>query len=124
MESFLWLNLTGLIFGSYQLYLHSSWFFGLLSINENPVFYSRTMLIIISVIYLIIYPWQIIGLWRSATNTTVNTGKTFWPRIVKFLVIIDVLGSFTAGMQDKRIVQTIVLRCFCIIQSQKLRCIR
>jgi len=32
-----------------------------LSINENPVFYSRTMLIIIAVIYLIIYPWQIIG---------------------------------------------------------------
>ena len=35
-----------------------------LSINENPVFYSRTTLIIIAVIYLIIYPWQIIGLWR------------------------------------------------------------
>ena len=72
-----------------------------LSINENPVFYSRTMLIIMAVIYLIIYPWQIIGLWRSATNTTANTGKTFWPRIVKFLVIIGVLGSFIAEMQDK-----------------------
>ncbi|MBT4122703.1 MAG: hypothetical protein HOE35_02095 [Candidatus Ruthia sp.] len=72
-----------------------------LSINENPVFYSRTTLIIIAVIYLIIYPWQIIGLWRSATNTTEKTGKTFWPRIVKFLVIMSVLGSLTSEMQDK-----------------------
>ena len=72
-----------------------------LSINENPVFYSRTTLIIVAVIYLIIYPCQIIGLWRSATNTTGKTGKTFWPRIVKFLVIMGVLGSFGTEMQDK-----------------------
>ena len=72
-----------------------------LSINESPIFYSRSTLIIVATIYLIIYPWQVIGLWRSATNTTEKTGKTFWPRIVKFLVIMGVLGSFSAEMQDK-----------------------
>jgi len=71
------------------------------SINENPVFFSRIVLVITAIIYLVIYPWQIIGLWRSATNTTANTGKTFWPRIVKFLVIMGVLGSFSSEMQDK-----------------------
>ncbi len=71
------------------------------SINNDPVFYSRTALLIVAVIYLIIYPWQIIGLWRSATNTTQKTGKTFWPRVVKFLVIMGVLGSFSAEMQDR-----------------------
>jgi len=72
-----------------------------LSINESPIFYSRSTLIIVAVIYLVIYPWQIIGLWRSATNTTEKTGKTFWPRIVKFLIIMGILGSFSAEMQDK-----------------------
>ena len=72
-----------------------------LSISEGPVFYSRTTLFIIGIIYLVIYPWQIIGLWRSATNTTEKTGKAFWPRIVKFLVIMGVLGSFSSEMQDK-----------------------
>jgi len=72
-----------------------------LSINESPIFYSRSTLIIVAAIYLVIYPWQVIGLWRSATNTTEKTGKTFWPRIVKFLVIMGVLGSFSAEMQDK-----------------------
>lgn len=71
------------------------------SINENPVFFSRIVLVITAIIYLVIYPWQIIGLWRSATNTTANTRKTFWPRIVKFLVIMGVLGSFSSEMQDK-----------------------
>jgi len=45
-----------------------------ISINESPIFYSRSTLIIVAVIYLVIYPWQIIGLWRSATNTTKKTG--------------------------------------------------
>jgi hypothetical protein len=69
--------------------------------NESPVFYSRVALLITFVIYFVIYPWQVIGLWRSANNTTANTGRTFWPRFVKFLIIIGLLGSFSAEIQDK-----------------------
>lgn len=45
-------------------------------------------------IALAIYLWQIVGLWRSANRYTVEAGGTFWPIVVKVLVVIGVLATF------------------------------
>lgn len=80
--------------------------------NLNPVTYSRLSLGLIVVVYLIIYPWQIIGLWRSANNTIINTGKTFWPRVVKFLIIIGLLGGIGSELRDKSVYQDLYYYAF------------
>jgi hypothetical protein len=37
--------------------------------------------------------WQLVGIWRSATNTSIKTGRTFWPKLAK---AATVLGSLMA----------------------------
>lgn len=41
----------------------------------------------------IVYPWQIIGLWRSANRHLEETKKGFWARAVKVLVVLGILGT-------------------------------
>ena len=61
--------------------------------TEDPVFLARVILILSIVDYVIISPWQFVGLWRSANRYSIEKSKTFWPRVVKLLIILGVLGS-------------------------------
>ena len=45
------------------------------------------------VLFTVVAVWQLVGLWRSATNTKQKSSKRFWPGVVKFLVILGVLGN-------------------------------
>jgi ATP-dependent protease ClpP protease subunit len=35
--------------------------------------------------------WQFVGVWRSATNTSINTGRRFWPAVAKSATMLGVL---------------------------------
>jgi len=74
----------------------------LLSYNEiieNPVIAARVALIYAVFCYIIVYPWQIVGLWRSCNHHIEKSGKRFWARtsqglvIVGFILTIAILGK-------------------------------
>lgn len=60
---------------------------------ENPVTASQVTLVYLFFTLALIYPWQMIGLWRSAQNHTEATKKVGWSRAVKFLAVLGVLGT-------------------------------
>ena len=67
---------------------------------ENPVTYARVVIIFFAFAFLIIYPWQVIGLWRSCNNHIEKSGKRFWPRTVQVLVVLGLilaLGRFSTS---------------------------
>jgi ATP-dependent protease ClpP protease subunit len=59
--------------------------------TEDPVLLARVILSLTVLGYVIIYPWQFIGLWRSANFYIKDKQKKFWPRAVKLLLIIGAL---------------------------------
>jgi len=63
--------------------------------TEDPVYLARVILGLSIFGYIVVYPWQVVGLWRSANNQINGTGKTFWPQTVKFLIILGILASIT-----------------------------
>ncbi len=74
----------------------------LLSYNEiieNPVIAARVAIIYAVFCYIIVYPWQIVGLWRSCNHHIEKSGKRFWARtsqglvIVGFILTIAILGK-------------------------------
>lgn len=62
-------------------------------IIENPVVVARVSLIYAGLVLLIVYPWQIIGLWRSCNHHIEKSGKRFWPRTVQVLVVLGLILS-------------------------------
>lgn len=60
---------------------------------ENPVLASRVTLIYVCIALAIVYPWQIIGLWRSANRHIQETGKRFWAGSAKVLVVLGILAT-------------------------------
>jgi len=60
---------------------------------EHPVTASQLTVLFYFVLFFLIYPWQGVGLWRSADKYFNRTGKIFWPAIVKLLLIIGIMGT-------------------------------
>ena len=52
-----------------------------------------TILFVYVVCLAIITVWQIVGIWRSATNHSIKTGRWFWARAAKVMVVIGGLGA-------------------------------
>ncbi len=66
---------------------------GYSEILENPVISARVVLVFYAFAILIVYPWQIIGLWRSCNNHIKKSGKRFWPRTAQVLVVLGIIGT-------------------------------
>ncbi|MBE0471120.1 MAG: hypothetical protein IBX55_16615 [Methyloprofundus sp.] len=62
-------------------------------IIENPVFTSQLTLVFNVFIIVLVYPWQIIGLWRSANHYADEKNANFWPGLVKVIVVLGVIGT-------------------------------
>jgi len=66
---------------------------GYSEILKNPVISARVVIIFSAFVFLIVYPWQIIGLWRSCNNHIKKSGKRFWPRTAQVLVVLGIIGT-------------------------------
>ncbi|MHC4282740.1 MAG: COG3904 family protein [Planctomycetota bacterium] len=64
---------------------------GYSEILENPVTSARVVLVFYAFAILIVYPWQIIGLWRSCNNHIKKSSKCFWPRTAQVLVVLGII---------------------------------
>ena len=65
---------------------------------ENPIskLNIKTILAILFVyivILAIITVWQLVGIWRSANNHSIKTGRWFWASAAKLMVVIGGLGA-------------------------------
>jgi ATP-dependent protease ClpP protease subunit len=84
-----WINvlLINLAISIFQVWLTKA------SPIENPVLGSQVTIIYVFMVLATVYPWQIIGLWRSANRHIQETNRRFWPGVVKVLVVIGLLGT-------------------------------
>jgi ATP-dependent protease ClpP protease subunit len=62
-------------------------------ILKNPVIIARLVIICSTFGFLVFYPWQIIGLWRSCNNHIKRRGKRFWARTAQVLVVLGIIGT-------------------------------
>lgn len=61
---------------------------------ENPVTASRIAIIYLFLAITIIYPWQIIGLWRTCNHHITTHGRHFIARAVQGLIILGIFLTF------------------------------
>ena len=69
-----------------------------LTVAEQPlsslgVETAATTFVFLLVSFLAIWVWQWVGVWRSATNSAIRTGRVFWPTAAKAMVILGLLGT-------------------------------
>lgn len=69
-----------------------NWLFFQGSLIEHPVIGARLYIIFMLCKLAIVYPWQIIGLWRACTHHGAKTGRKFWPGLVEILIILGILA--------------------------------
>ena len=60
---------------------------------ENPVLSSRVWLFYTAAVIVMVYPWQIVGLWRCSMRRQAQTGRRLWGTITQVVVVIGVLGT-------------------------------
>lgn len=65
-----------------------------LNFTDNPTF-SATLIILMWLSVLLLTPWILIGLWRSAANHIKKYNKFFWARVVQILVVVGWIQSLT-----------------------------
>lgn len=70
---------------------------------ESPVIYARVTVIVYFIALAIIYPWQIVGLWRTCNRHVKEKGKVFWARTTQVLVVLGVLVTLGHMNQYKPI---------------------
>jgi len=62
---------------------------------ENPITSARVTIIYTTFVLMIVYPWQIIGLWRSCSHHIEKSGKRFWARTAQVLVVLGFIGTLS-----------------------------
>ena len=66
---------------------------GYSEILKNPVISARVIIIYFVFCIVVVYPWQIVGLWRSCNNHIKKSGKRFLPRTAQVLVVLGIIGT-------------------------------
>lgn len=60
---------------------------------EHPQTAARVTLIYVIAALAIVYPWQVLGLWRACLRHIAQTGITTWGRMAQILTVIGILGT-------------------------------
>ena len=66
---------------------------GYSKVLKNPVTSARVVVFLVAVGLIIVYPWQIVGLWRSCNRHVRRHGRHFWARTVQVLVVLGIIGN-------------------------------
>lgn len=75
------------------------YFYSYIIILENPVIMAREFIIFSAFTFFILYPWQIIGLWRSCNNHIKKCGRRFWARTGQIIVVLGLIASLMDIME-------------------------
>jgi hypothetical protein len=69
---------------------------GYSEILKNPLIAARVVISYLIGIFAIVYPWQIIGLWRSSNRHIRFNGKHFWARTAQVLVVLGFIVTLSS----------------------------
>ena len=61
---------------------------------EHPVIGARTALGFAIFAIGVVYPWQIVGLWRASTRHIAEGKKRLWASIVQILIVLGAMGTY------------------------------
>ena len=67
----------------------------------NDILLNDPFINALLLVFVVIYPWQIIGIWRSAANYVEEGGRRIWAKLAQFciiLVLINHIHSFFGGV--------------------------
>jgi hypothetical protein len=62
---------------------------------HNPTTGAHVTIIHNPFVIMILYPWQIMGLWRSCDRHIETTGKRFWARTAQVLVVLGFIATLS-----------------------------
>jgi ATP-dependent protease ClpP protease subunit len=89
--------------------------------TEDPVFLARVVLGLSVFGYVFLLPWQIIGLWRSANNYISFHGKSFWPRVAKLIIILNILSAFNDITSESKFYEDMYHNSFMLTKEQNYK---
>ncbi len=72
---------------------------------------ARVALALILIQLLLIYPWQIVGAWRSASNYSENNEKA-WGGVAKFMIVLGLLSTLGSLNLEKDLYKTLFTLAF------------
>jgi hypothetical protein len=67
--------------------------FGQTAPIENPVISARFAVAYFALSVFLLYPWQVVGVWRSAANYRKGPQSGVWGRVVQVVVSLGILGT-------------------------------
>jgi hypothetical protein len=62
-------------------------------LSEQPVANVATVGLALIIVAAVVTVWQFVGVWRSATNTSIKSGHKFWPAVAKAATVFGCLMS-------------------------------
>lgn len=63
--------------------------------SGHPITVNKVTLLYSSITILIIYPWQIIGAWQSATRKLEGASNALFPRLAQILIFLGVVSTIS-----------------------------
>lgn len=64
-----------------------------LSFDDDPRFMARVALLHVGFVYGLIYPWQIVGVWRSAGKWLAERERRLWPLASRAVLVLSLGGT-------------------------------
>jgi len=67
---------------------------------EHPQIAARVSVVFTLIALLVVYPWQIIGLWRCCNRLIEERAKTSWAYVARVVVVLGMLNAFSTVYRD------------------------
>lgn len=64
-----------------------------MSLDDDPRFMARMALLHVGFVYGVIYPWQIVGVWRSAGRWLAGRNRRVWPLASRAVLVLSLVGT-------------------------------
>ncbi len=64
-----------------------------MALDDDPRLMARVALLHVGFVYGLVYPWQIIGVWRSAKRWIEQHQRRLWPVAGRAVVVLSVVGT-------------------------------
>ncbi|MDC0446821.1 hypothetical protein OAL99_02905 [Gammaproteobacteria bacterium] len=68
--------------------------------NEDPVFFARVILAYTFLNFLIVFPWQVVGLWRTTSRYIESKLKIIWAWLVRIILLFGITFSTVSEIED------------------------
>ncbi|MBS0001925.1 MAG: hypothetical protein KFF45_02485 [Thioalkalivibrio sp.] len=79
-----------------------------MSLDEDPQFMARVALLHVGIVYGVVYPWQIVGVWRSAGRFLAHRHRRLWPLASRAVLALSLGATVLTALSGAAIYRDIV----------------